>query len=710
MEFYTSFSEKRPVRLCEKTRAFAYEALYEHRYGKENRIFPCIHIHSCEDFNKLSYIQKYDKAVRLIAEKAPIRVCTGEKISCSATLGDSIDHWLPVQVDKQHIFLGISHLTIDFQTVLDIGLNGIKEKALTRLDCFEDERHNFIISCLSAIESFEIWIGRYLEELKSEEGYEQNIKNLSTVPFSPAESFYSAVQSIWAVFAFCRLCGNWPGIGRIDQLLYKYLENDLEKGIITVADAREILAHFFIKGCEWITGEPTESGDAQHYQNIILGGCDEFGNDITNEITYLVLDIVEELGISDFPISVRIGKNTPEKLIKRVAEVMRYGNGIVAVYNEDTVIKALENNGYTTNEARCFANDGCWEVMLPGRTYFNYIPFDALALFQRKTLNSYTDVYFSSFDELYKSYISDLQNEVGLIHKSCIDKLNNKGKLSYAWNESVPCTVISLFENSCIERGLSYTDGGTEYTVYSPHIGGIADVANSLYAIKKLVWDENLLTFKELTDILSNNWEDNEALRLYANSKLSYYGNDNDECDIIVSSIISDFADICSSLEKDSTFKFPAGVSTFGRQVGWAEYRYALPSGQKAGSVLANNMAPTPSSAINGATAIINSYCKADHTKISNGAALDIRLLPNDVKGETGILALCGLIKAFCALGGFFMQIDVADTKILRDAQSNPENYKSLAVRIAGWNARFVTLSKEWQDMIIDNMEKKDGE
>lgn len=710
MEFYTSFSEKRPIRLSEKTRAFAYKSLYEHKYGLETRACPCVHIRSSEDFDKLSYIQKYDKAVRLIAETAPVRICEGEKISCSATLGDGIDHWLPVQVDCQHIFLGISHLTIDFKTVLDIGLSGIKKNALARLDFLEGEKKDFIKSCLSAIDSFEIWIGRYIEKLKDKEGYSNNIKILSTVPFFSADSFYCAVQSIWAVFAFCRLCGNWPGIGRLDQLLSKYLENDLEKGIITITEAREILAHLFIKGCEWITGEHTESGDAQHYQNIVLGGCDENGNDITNEVTYLVLDIVEELGISDFPISVRIGKNTPEKLIKRVAEVMRHGNGVIAVYNEDTVIKALENDGYTTKEARSFANDGCWEVMLPGKTYFSYIPFDALAILQRKTLKSYTETDYSSFEELYKQYITDLQNEVTQIHKNCTVNIKNKGKLSYVWNESVPCSVISLFENSCIEKGLSYTDGGTEFTVYSPHLGGIADVANSLYAIKKLVWEEKRISFKSLMRVLSTNWDDKEILRLYALNKLSYYGNDNDECDIIVSNILSDFADICKTFEKTSTFKFPAGVSTFGRQIGWAENRYALPCGQKAGEVLANNMAPTPSTAIKGATAIINSYCKSDFTKISNGAALDIRLLPNDVRGEAGINALCGLIKAFCALGGFFMQIDVANASILRDAQKNPDKYPALAVRIAGWNARFVTLSKEWQDMIIDNIEKKDGE
>ncbi len=706
MEFYTSFCEKRPVRLCEATRRFAYNSLYNHRYGLETRKNPCINLSSDKDFWELSHVKKYDRIIREIVLDAPLRICDGEKISCSATFGDAIDHWVPATVNNEHIFLSISHLTINFEKVLCRGINGIKEDAYNSLKTCTDDKREFLESCILSIESFEIWIKRYIEAL-NEKGYEENAKMLSKVPFFAAETFYEAVQSIWATFAFCRLCGNWPGIGRIDTLLGKYLEKDLENGILTIDDAREILAHFFIKGCEWITGDGTESGDAQHYQNIVLGGCDEDGNDVTNDVTYLVLDIVEELGISDFPISVRIGKSTPEKLIRRASEVMRYGNGIIAIYNEYTVIEALMGNGYTLSEARDFANDGCWEVMLPGKTYFTYHPFDSLALLQKKTLKDYSgDAEFSSFEELYKSYIADLSGEVSAIHEMCKEKLKNKGKLSYAWNDSVPCSVISLFVDDCIKNGISYTDGGAAFTVYSPHLGGLADTANSLYALKKLVFDEKNVTFGEFLKILSGNWEGAEELRHYAQTSLEYYGNDNDEADAIAANILSDFADICNNLEKTSNFKFPAGVSTFGRQIEWRNYRYALPSGQLAGTVLANNMAPTPQTAFKGPTAIINSYCKADLKRIANGAALDIRIMPKDVKGEVGINMLCGLIKAFCKQGGFFMQIDVADSQILRDAQNSPEDFPALAVRIAGWNARFVTLSREWQDMIIDNIEK----
>lgn len=708
MEFYTSFNEKRPVRLCESTRRFAYESLYEHKYGKDTRNTPFIDITGVAGHTEISNLKKYDLAIRRISIESPIRICNGERISCAATLGDSIDHWVPVRINEQSVFLGISHLTIDFSETLEIGIDGIKKKVSDRLKSAKDSEIEFLESCLSSIESFRIWIGRYVDALKELDGYDDNLNNLLKVPFSPPTSFYEAVQCIWAVFSFCRLCGCWPGIGRIDMLLGKYLKKDLEDGTLTLCEAREILAHFFIKGCEWVAGGNYVSGDAQHYQNIVLSGCDAGDNDVTNQVTYLVLDIIEELGISDFPVSVRIGKNTNKELVRRVAEVMRYGNGIIAIYNEDTVIQALQNNGYSPDEARCFANDGCWEVMLPGQSYFTYFPFDALAILQKITMKDYSgDADFSSFDELFSCYLNDLSREVEAIYDGCIERLNNKGHLSYAWNESVPCTVISLFEHDCVEKALSYTDGGTRYTVYSPHLGGLSDVANSLYAIKKLVWDEKKITFTELTEILSRNWDGAEELRHHAVTAFEYYGNDNDEVDLIVKDILSYFADVCKKLQSRSFFRFPAGVSTFGRQIDWAHNRYALPSGQKANSVLANNMAPSPSTTFHGATAIINSYCKSELSRISNGAALDLRLFPNDVKGENGLSALCALIYAFCELGGFFVQIDVADSKILRDAQANPDKYPALSVRIAGWNARFVTLSKEWQDMIISNIDKK---
>jgi len=569
MKFYTQNGGKRPVRLSEPTRKFAYESL-NRKYGLDTLKVEAIPLDNIDDFESLSTIEKHDLAIKKIAEEAPIRICEGEKISGAATLGMAIHHLIPATRGKKSIFSSISHLTVDFETVLRYGVNSIKRNADVSYQNYKGtEKEAFAKSCLNCLEAFEIWHARYLKALEKLPEYKANYENLRRVPFEPATDFYEAVQSLWFTFAFIRLCGNWPGIGRIDYLLGDYLKKDLSEGKLTLNEAREILAHFFIKGCEWVNGQFIGSGDAQHYQNIVLGGIDENGTEVTNEVTYLVIDILEELGISDFPTTVRINKNTDEKLLRRVAEVMRYGGGILAVYNEDLIIEALIKDGYEEREARKFANDGCWEVQIPGKTYFIYLPIDSLQILQKNTLKEYNeDVHFSDFETLYTQYKRDLRLKAEAIYKDRLKKFASFGDSANAWKwtEQPPCTVVSLFEDGCVEKGLSYLEGGPIYNIFSPHIGGLADTVNSLYAIKKLVYDEKKVTLSQLLKILKNNWDAEEALRQYVLNRYTYYGNDNDEVDEIAAQLLSDFADICTSFNGKCGYRFPAGVSTFGRQ------------------------------------------------------------------------------------------------------------------------------------------------
>ena len=703
MEFF-AVNGKRPIRLSDETRKFAFDSL-NHKYGLETWSTPAVSMDNYKGFENLTSLEKYDAVIEQISKTAPVRICNGEKISGAATLGMAISHNIPATFGGKPVFSSsISHLTIDFETVLKKGVNHIQKQAEDAFKKYKGtEKGPFIQSCIHCLQCMKIWHERYLKALKNKPAYSKNFENLQNVPFEPAKNFYEAVQSIWFTFAFVRLCGNWPGIGRIDWLLGDYLEKDLADATLTLDEAREILAHFFIKGCEWVKGGNYGSGDAQHYQNILLAGIDETGKEVTNSVTYLVLDILEELGISDFPTTVRINKNTDTKLLTRVAEVIRLGGGVVAVYNEDLIIDSLTDYGYELDEARRFANDGCWEIQIPGKTFFTYIPFDALQILQQIMLEDYSDnTCFSDFESLYNAFIDGLKNKVIGIAAS-----TNENRFIYTavptkdwkWKPSTPCTVVSLFEQGCIKKGLSYLEGGPIYNIVSPHIGGLTDVVNSLYAIKKLVFDEQKVTFEQLVQLLKTNWEGSEALRQYALNKYSYFGNDNDEVDIIAKNIISDFADICDNLE--GGYKTPAGVSTFGRQLEWSRLRMATPYGKKAHDILSGNFSPTPGTDKEGATAIIKSYCKADLKHTVSGAALDIKLLPSSVNGENGIEAISALIKGFVTLGGHFMQLDIADTELLKKAQEHPEDYQNLSVRVSGWNARFVTLNREWQNMII---------
>ncbi|MBQ4322766.1 MAG: hypothetical protein IJC19_02365 [Clostridia bacterium] len=706
MEFYSSFGS-RPVRLCEKTRAFAFESL-QGKYGRDAMAHPCVVMDSVEGFESLSELERYDAMVDAIATEAPLRICEGERISGAATLGLGIMHRVPATF-RGESFASVSHLTVDFESVLTRGVSALQTDAMVALERYRGtEKQAFAQSCVNCLNSFRKWHGRYLAALKDREEYRENYNALLRVPFETPRSFYEAVQSLWFTFAFLRLCGNFPGIGRIDYLLGDYLKQDLENGVLTLSEAREILAHFFIKGCEWVRGEVCGSGDAQHYQNLVLCGVDRGGRQVVNEVTYLVLDILEELPIGDFPTTVRLSRQTEDRLIKRVAEVMRYGGGALAVYNEDLILDALTDYGYPLTEARMFANDGCWEVQIPGKTFFIYRPFDGLQVLLERTLKRYEDCpVYEDFESLYDAFCNDLRGRVDEIVSGLCKYFTEDSSEGFVWKTRPPCTVVSVFEQGCMEKGLSYHEGGPVYNVYSPHFGGFADAVNSLYAFKKMVFDERKISFSDFCGVLRDNWDGNEILRQYARNKYEYYGNDNDEADEIAVRLISDFAQICADLEGRCGYRIPCGISTFGRQLEWSRSRPATPFGAKAGDVLAANSSPTPGTDTKGATAIIRSYCKPDLRKTVTGSALDIRLLPSSVKGEGGLAALEGLLRGFVALGGYFMQIDVADGEILRRAQEHPEEYRTLSVRVSGWNARFITLDRHWQDMVIAQNEKQ---
>lgn len=707
MIFPTASSTPRPIRLSEEIRDWAWRSLHG-QYGDEAIRNDSVSLDDFENFEELSSLQQYDAAIQKIARCAPLRICPEERICGAATLGLAIQEIVPVRRGGKPVAYASSHLTLRYDKVLREGLSSYETEIAERLKdaALEDDQIEFLHSLQNTIESIRIWHARYLEETK--EARPDLHALLQQVPFSPARNFHEAVQSLWFTFAFTRLCGNWPGIGRVDWLLGDYLENDLRSGVLTLEEAREIYASFFIKGCEWIQSDtPPSSGDAQHYQNIVLAGVDADGEELINTVTYLTLDIVEELSISDYPITVRLNKKTPEKLLRRVAEVMRHGGGIVAIYNEDLVIQAMLNEGYPLREARMFANDGCWEVQVPGKTDFIYMPFDGLQIFNAALGidGDGTIPHYDSIEEVYQAYLSGLKAKIEELYESTI-RTNYVCK-DGRWRAAKPvkaASVISLFEDGCIKNAAGYYNFGPKYLVRSPHIGGAPDISNSLYALEKVVFEEKKLSLEEMVQILRNNWDGAETLRQQIKNRYTFYGNDFDEADRWHSRVLDDFADLVKQCaqNRECPAKFIPGVSTFGRQIEWLPKRTATAFGYRKGDILSGNDSPTPGTDSAGATSIIRSCCKADLVKQSCGAALDIKIFPSTLNGENGIAALIALMKGFLELGGFFLQLDSVDIETLRDAQQNPENYKTLSVRVSGWNARFVTLNCEWQNMIIE--------
>lgn len=321
-----------------------------------------------------------------------------------------------------------------------------EERVEERLrEATDAEQLDMLRSLKSCLESLRVWHGRYMAALEEQMRQEPNDErlqkiheNLSQVPFAPPQTFYQALQSLWFLFAYARLVASWPGLGRIDEYLWPYLKEDLACGRTTEAEAKEHLAHFFIKGCEWVNLEwmGAGTGDSQHYQNILLGGVDASGKDISNPLTRMVLEIVAELPISDFPIAVRVNEQTPEDIYRLIALNTSLGGGVVAVYNESTVLKMLQQYGYPLEDAVRFANDGCWEVQVPGKTYFTYTPFDGYALLQKDVLHlgeEQTPVY-ESFEKLYEAYISRLTELIHSIDQNYDQALRFRGRPLRSWS------------------------------------------------------------------------------------------------------------------------------------------------------------------------------------------------------------------------------------------------------------------------------------
>lgn len=639
--------------------------------------------------------------------QAPIRICPEERISGAATLGAAIDYAVPAAYRGACLFPGVNHLTIRYDRVLKEGLEAYKRDIAARLALAADgQEAAFLRSLDNVVEALRVWHARYLDAVREEKP--AVYRALQRVPFAPARNFLEAVQALWLIFAFVRLCGNWAGhrtdrlaAGRLPAKGFGRRRPDQTR---SPGNSR-LLFHQRLR-VDPIPA-PAGSGDAQHYQNIVLAGIDAAGREVTNDVTYLVLDIVEELAIADFPITVRLNSRSPERLLRKTAQVMRHGGGIVAVYNEDLILRALKNEGYPESEARTFANDGCWEIQIPGKTDFAYMPFDALQVFNR-VLGVDSDgpvPAYPSAEALYQAFLEELKQTVEQLYQSHVRDVfcctNGRWRRREA---ASPSSVVSLFEDGCIENAAPYFALGPVYNVRSPHIGGAPDVANSLYALQKAVFEEKRLSLRDMVTLLRGNWEGAEAQRLYMKTHYVYYGNDSDEADAWHTRLLDDFAAIvgrCGGGE-GCPVKFIPGVSTFGRQIAWLPNRSATAFGYRRGDILAGNDSPTPGTDSAGATAIIRSYCKADLEKQSCGAALDIRIFPDTLRGENGIAALKALLRGFVQLNGCFMQLDTVDAQTLREAQRDPETYKTLSVRVSGWNARFITLEKEWQSMIIE--------
>ena len=689
----TAITLPRKMRLCDDTIRLATKAVTG-GWGSEMRSLP-FKLEDKVDTSSMSEYMKYAQAVRLISENAPLRYETGMRLIGSATVLDATSHIVPLYNQSS-----VSHTTIGYEQALKSGIGGIRAKLEKRLldKNLDATQRDYLESMRICLDAYNSWHKRNME-LAAQRGATQIAEAMKNIPEHAPSNFFEGVLSLHLLWAWTRLCGNWSGIGRFDKMLGPLLTRDLNAGKITLDEARELVAHFWLMGSEWIRPVGQGSGDAQFYQNIVLGGIDEYGREITNPVTYLVLDVVEELRISDFPIAVRLNEHTPDHLIKRIAQVQRLGGGIIATYNEPVIIQAMTKLGYPLEEARNFTNDGCWEVLVPGKTAFTYIPFDTLQLLQdvTGTANASTPIpQYANFDALYSAFEKRLAAHVKWHHE-----------VADGWMiGGSPAIVPSIFVEGCIENAADYNNRGAKYYQLACHAGGIADTANSLMAIKQIVFDAKLASWSDLVTAMRTDWKDKESLRHLVASRVPSYGNDNTQADAMAQRVYNSFTSLVAETKYRKGVFRPAGISTFGREIEWSPVRKATANGHHAGDILATNFSPSPGSDKYGPTAALCSYCKMDYTNLPGIGAFELKLLPASVKGDKGIQTMVSLLKGFQKMGGCFLHIDVVDSSMLVDAQKHPDKYPNLSVRVAGWSARFATLNKQWQDMIINRTQQ----
>lgn len=709
-------------RLSDFTRTFAEQSL-NGQYGRALANDFCALVDP-EGYYDLTPAGRYNRCLKAIVEQAPIRLIDGELLSGSATFDLARNHKVPAAFandpDRTALFHSKSHLTPHYQKIIKRGVRGLEEEIakarvvyggkLPKLDklAYLDEMEK-------TVGHLKFWHQRYLdaiaEKIAATEGQDkarwQTIyATLERVPYEPARNFREAIQSLWFMFVFQRQTGNWAAVGRFDWMLGPYLKKDLDEGAITLDEAREYVAHFWIKGCEWIDsytciGHDDGGGDGQFYQNVVLAGTDAKGNDETNEVTYLVLDVLEELRIADYPTSIRLSSKSPEKLIRRVAEVTQLGGGLIAVYNDDVVVPALVDFGYCIEDACSYANDGCWEVQVPGKTAFRYWPWDVLAELQRDVLKlgdgQPSSLPYESFDQLFDAYVEQL-------------RLSFKARTERVRPENTPNVAMSLIVEDCIGNATDYgalRGSGAIYQVDSPHAGGIVDAANALQAIQYVVYEKKMMSLNEFMDIVKKDWEGHEELRLHLRNQLVYYGNGDKDGDAMMQRLYDAYVNKVIYRKFYNGTLYPAGISTFGRQVTdeFLDNRFANPDGHKKGEFLSNNISPAPGTDIQGATATLRSYGNLNMLKLPGGTALEIKMSHATVRGEDGVEGLMDMLYAFIQLGCHFMQLDVVDAAMLKKAQEDPENYGTLVVRVSGWSSRFRTLEEQWQRLVIERTE-----
>ncbi|QCX33139.1 formate C-acetyltransferase [Caloramator sp. E03] len=611
------------------------------------------------------------------------------------------------QTDK-----GQGHIIPDYSILLKKGLkvmiNEVKEKIN------ENEDNYFYRASLITLEAARDYILRYAklsEDMAAKErdlDRKKELEEISRISYKISEdkpeTFYEALQLFWYISVIFQHESNASSIsiGRFDQYMYPYFKKSLEDGI-DIEFIKELLRCLYIKFNTIVALRSTES--AKYFAGfptgytIVLGGVDENGRASINELSYIMLEILGDIRLPQPNLSIRVNENTPMDFLIKASEIIRLGTGMPQVFNDEVNIPAFLNRGVSIYDARDYAVVGCVELSIPGKTYglHDIALFNLLKVFEITLREKKSEI--DSFEEL-------LDKLKGNISKYVKDMIEGSNIVDMAHRECAPTPFLSNFINGCIEKGMDVTEGGAIYNFSGVQGIGAPNLSDSLYVIKKAVFEEKLITIKELTDVLESNYEGKEDLRQRFINKYPKYGNDVDEVDYLGSEVLSHY---CREVEKYKNIRggtFQPGSYTVSAHIPLGAAVGATPDGRMKGEQLADGgLSPMVGRDKNGPTAVLKSVSKLDNYLTSNGSLLNVKFSPQALEGFEGIKKLAGFIRAFSRLKIQHVQFNVISAETLREAQRHPEKYQNLVVRVAGYSAIFVELDEAIQNDIIRRTE-----
>ena len=527
------------------------------------------------------------------------------------------------------------------------------------------------------------------------------------VPYDPPRTFQEALQSCWLVHVAMNLEDFEQGMsfGRLDRYLRPLYQADRDAGSLTPDDAVELLASFALKTCETL---PLYSERIDKYfsgngvaQGITLGGVDEQGHDTTNQLSGLVLDAYALIRTREPAIHVRVHDHTPDWFLRRAVEVIQLGSGKPSLFGDEPVVAALQGAGMTLEHARDFAVIGCVEMASQGRTYnssdaalFN-LPLcleEALRSWRSRSGPIPTALEFEDVVQAFRRRVREGVRRIARV----------LGWLEAEYREWRTTPVNSIMTEGCLDRGQDVTRGGALYDFTSIQAVGLADAGDALYAVKRLVFEENRLTLTQLVDILEANFEGYEALRLELARRFPRYGNGHAEADSMTQVAMDAFADAVREQRNSRGGRWIPGVYSMTCHIGFGQATGALPNGRRRGERLSNGLSPVDGAERKGPTAVLRSAASLDTSKLANCCALNLKFDKNLVDGELGRRALTSLFRNYLTTGGMQVQVNVLDAAVLREARENPSAHPGLVVRVAGYCAYFADLHPEVQDEILD--------